>query len=341
MGCLKTGSRIALRAVQRPRAAAADVGRLLSAVCGDFARVLPVAFDAVFASAQPQCARCPQQAFAARRRGGLSAHKKRFGTSSSTDKAAWIVYTGKRLHVGGYGVEHFIPYQFVAHDRMWNLIPPTPASITQRRQAPAARPVFRRVFPRAARRGFHRAVRAAQKQIPRGLLAAVSIARFRCPSLPLRHRAARFHRLQQRLPVHAAARCANRRVISVFFDLPEEKVLFRTAHFFALADGFPLAPGHVLLVSNRVRIGWAGAGGASGLAGGHRPGKIVDRTTPPARRLQHRHELWRGRGPNRNALPLPRHPALQWRHPRPARRRARRHSGSRSIEGDNLSEKSE
>ena len=46
--------------------------------------------------------------------------------------------------------------------------------------------------------------------------------------------------------------------MSVFFDLPEEKVLFRTAHFFAVADGFPVAPGHVLLVSNRLCADWFG-----------------------------------------------------------------------------------
>lgn len=44
--------------------------------------------------------------------------------------------------------------------------------------------------------------------------------------------------------------------MSVFLDLPEEKVLFRTAHFFAVADGFPVAPGHVLLVSNRLCADW-------------------------------------------------------------------------------------
>ena len=46
--------------------------------------------------------------------------------------------------------------------------------------------------------------------------------------------------------------------MSVFLDLPEEKVLFRTAHFFALADGFPVAPGHVLIVSNRLCADWFG-----------------------------------------------------------------------------------
>lgn len=33
------------------------------------------------------------------------------------------IYTGKRLVVGGYAVEHFLPYAFVSHDLIWNLIP--------------------------------------------------------------------------------------------------------------------------------------------------------------------------------------------------------------------------
>lgn len=33
------------------------------------------------------------------------------------------IYTGERLIVGNYAVEHFIPYNFVSHDLIWNLIP--------------------------------------------------------------------------------------------------------------------------------------------------------------------------------------------------------------------------
>ncbi|MFZ4058009.1 MAG: HNH endonuclease domain-containing protein [Ferruginibacter sp.] len=33
------------------------------------------------------------------------------------------IYTGKKLTVGNYAVEHFIPYNFVSHDLIWNLIP--------------------------------------------------------------------------------------------------------------------------------------------------------------------------------------------------------------------------
>lgn len=33
------------------------------------------------------------------------------------------IYTGEKLTVGNYAVEHFIPYSFVSHDLIWNLIP--------------------------------------------------------------------------------------------------------------------------------------------------------------------------------------------------------------------------
>jgi len=36
------------------------------------------------------------------------------------------IYTGKRLVPGTYAVEHFLPYQYVVHDLMWNLIPADP-----------------------------------------------------------------------------------------------------------------------------------------------------------------------------------------------------------------------
>jgi len=33
------------------------------------------------------------------------------------------IYTNKRLTIGEYAVEHFIPYNFISHDLIWNLIP--------------------------------------------------------------------------------------------------------------------------------------------------------------------------------------------------------------------------
>lgn len=33
------------------------------------------------------------------------------------------IYTNKQLSIGDYAVEHFVPYAFVSHDLLWNLIP--------------------------------------------------------------------------------------------------------------------------------------------------------------------------------------------------------------------------
>ncbi|MDT3401246.1 HNH endonuclease domain-containing protein [Mucilaginibacter terrae] len=37
------------------------------------------------------------------------------------------IYTNSKLTVGHYAVEHFLPYAFVSHDLMWNLIPADPS----------------------------------------------------------------------------------------------------------------------------------------------------------------------------------------------------------------------
>jgi 5-methylcytosine-specific restriction endonuclease McrA len=36
------------------------------------------------------------------------------------------IYTGKNLGIGAYDIDHFIPFQYVSHDLMWNLIPADP-----------------------------------------------------------------------------------------------------------------------------------------------------------------------------------------------------------------------
>ena len=45
---------------------------------------------------------------------------------------------------------------------------------------------------------------------------------------------------------------------SVFEQLPQERVLHRTDHFFVIEDGFPVAPGHLLIISNRPCPDWFG-----------------------------------------------------------------------------------
>jgi len=37
------------------------------------------------------------------------------------------IYTGKNLTLNNYAVEHFVPYSFVSHDLIWNLIPADPS----------------------------------------------------------------------------------------------------------------------------------------------------------------------------------------------------------------------
>lgn len=57
-------------------------------------------------------------------RGSLNKHKKMFW-DLILNELGYIncIYTGEKLKIGGYIIEHFIPHQFVAHDLMWNLIP--------------------------------------------------------------------------------------------------------------------------------------------------------------------------------------------------------------------------
>ncbi|KIA96182.1 hypothetical protein OC25_03600 [Pedobacter kyungheensis] len=62
------------------------------------------------------------------RRKSLLAQRKKFwdiviGEMGAVD----CIYTGKKLGVGNYAVEHFLPYAFVSHDLIWNLIPACPS----------------------------------------------------------------------------------------------------------------------------------------------------------------------------------------------------------------------
>ena len=43
---------------------------------------------------------------------------------------------------------------------------------------------------------------------------------------------------------------------TIFEQVPEERVLLRTEHFFVMEDGFPVAPGHLLVISNRPCPDW-------------------------------------------------------------------------------------
>lgn len=37
------------------------------------------------------------------------------------------LYTGKRLEIRKYDLDHFIPWSFVSHDLLWNLMPSDPS----------------------------------------------------------------------------------------------------------------------------------------------------------------------------------------------------------------------
>ena len=68
------------------------------------------------------------------RRGSLTRHKKDFWDVVIRERGGVeCIYTGKRLETGEYDVEHFIPFQFVAHDLMWNLIPADPSFNSHKR----------------------------------------------------------------------------------------------------------------------------------------------------------------------------------------------------------------
>ena len=106
---------------------------------------------------------------------------------------------------------------------------------------------------------------------------------------------------------------------SVFLDLPEERVLLRTEHFFVIEDGFPVAPGHLLVISSRLCPDWFSLTpeeqGALPAVLDH--GESLDRGAPPAGRLQRGDELRRGGRPNRHAFPLPPHSRSHGDTPRP------------------------
>lgn len=38
-----------------------------------------------------------------------------------------------------------------------------------------------------------------------------------------------------------------------FLSIPSDKVIFRNDYFFIIEDGFPVSPGHLLIISNVVR----------------------------------------------------------------------------------------
>lgn len=57
-------------------------------------------------------------------RNGLSHQRKHFWDLIIAQHGSInCIYTNKSLNIGEYAVEHFLPYAFVSHDLIWNLIP--------------------------------------------------------------------------------------------------------------------------------------------------------------------------------------------------------------------------
>jgi len=61
-------------------------------------------------------------------RKALSAQRKYFWDTVIAELGSVAcIYTNSPLRIGTYAVEHFLPYAFVSHDLIWNLIPADPA----------------------------------------------------------------------------------------------------------------------------------------------------------------------------------------------------------------------
>jgi hypothetical protein len=71
----------------------------------------------------PSVPNIPNKLFKPPQRGGLQKQRNGFWNLVLKMYSLKCIYTGKKLTIGNYAVEHFVPYSFVLHDQMWNLIP--------------------------------------------------------------------------------------------------------------------------------------------------------------------------------------------------------------------------
>lgn len=75
----------------------------------------------------PNVPNIPNKLLRPEKRNSLLKHKRDFWDIVITESGPInCIYTQKKLGIGDYAVEHFIPFQFVSHDLMWNLIPADP-----------------------------------------------------------------------------------------------------------------------------------------------------------------------------------------------------------------------
>ncbi|KLT64747.1 HNH endonuclease domain-containing protein [Pedobacter sp. BMA] len=61
------------------------------------------------------------------KRNGLAKQRKFWNTIIGELGSVDCIYNNSKLQVGNFAVEHFIPYAFVSHDLIWNLIPASPS----------------------------------------------------------------------------------------------------------------------------------------------------------------------------------------------------------------------
>lgn len=71
----------------------------------------------------PNVPNIPGKLFKPPQRGSLQSQRNGFWNFVLGKCPLECIYTGKKLTVGNYAVEHFVPYSFVLHDLIWNLIP--------------------------------------------------------------------------------------------------------------------------------------------------------------------------------------------------------------------------
>ena len=53
----------------------------------------------------------------------LSVAKRFWDSYFSLSKNVFCIYSGKQLSIDYYSIDHFLPWSFVGHDKLWNLIP--------------------------------------------------------------------------------------------------------------------------------------------------------------------------------------------------------------------------
>ncbi|MEO6670754.1 MAG: HIT family protein [Ferruginibacter sp.] len=41
--------------------------------------------------------------------------------------------------------------------------------------------------------------------------------------------------------------------MNIFTTLPKDRIIHRSEHFFLIYDGFPVSPGHILIISNQIK----------------------------------------------------------------------------------------